>query len=66
MDAYATELSVRKTDQERVVKQFEGRLANTSYVENAPEAVVAETRLRLDEAQKLLENINAEIERFTR
>ena len=66
LDAYATELSVRKTDQERVVKQFEGRLANTSYVENAPEAVVAETRLRLDEAQKLLENINAEIERFTR
>ena len=36
----------------RSVEGFEKRLANRSYVDNAPEAVVAETRKRFEDAQR--------------
>ena len=36
----------------RSVDGFENRLANRNYVDNAPEAVVAETRKRYEEAKR--------------
>jgi valyl-tRNA synthetase len=63
--AYAKELEVKKTAQEASIKQLEGRLANKSYVDNAPEAIVAQTRQQLDEAKELLSSIEAEQSRFS-
>jgi len=61
---YVTELEAKKTAQEKVIAQLEGRLANKSYVDNAPEKVVGETRQQLEAAKALLESISAEHERF--
>ncbi|MEC7196465.1 MAG: hypothetical protein VXW23_05735, partial [Planctomycetota bacterium] len=36
----------------RSVEGFEKRLANRSYVDNAPESVVAETRKRYEDAKR--------------
>lgn len=63
--AYASELQERKTVQETSIKQLEARLANKSYVENAPEAIVEQTRQQLTEAKELLASVIEEIKRFS-
>jgi valyl-tRNA synthetase len=63
-NAYVDKLAVKRTDEERAITQFEGRLQNKAYVQNAPEAVVAQTREQLAEAQARLENIKQEMRRF--
>jgi len=63
--AYTTRLADKRTDQERVIVQLEGRLKNKSYVDNAPEAVVEQTRTQLEEAKVRLESIAQEMKRFS-
>jgi valyl-tRNA synthetase len=46
------------------VARLEGRLANKSYVDNAPEQVVAQTLAQLEEAKVLLQSIEQEAERL--
>jgi valyl-tRNA synthetase len=46
------------------IKRLEGRLGNESYVSNAPEAVVAQTRQQLEDAQNRLKNLKLEMQRF--
>jgi valyl-tRNA synthetase len=63
--SYAKELKDKYFAQEKVIGQLKGRLANTSYVDNAPEAVVQQTKDQLAEAEQQLEAIKAEQERFS-
>lgn len=64
--AYRHELDAQADKQQAVIKQLEGRLANKSYVANAPKAIVTQTRQQLTEAQTVLANIEREKERFKR
>lgn len=61
---YLKELQSRQKGQKAVIKQLEGRLANKSYVENAPTHVVEQTKQQLIEAQKQLERLHQEHKRF--
>lgn len=61
---YAVQLNEKREAQEAVIKRLEGRLANKSYVDNAPKKVVDETRTQLEGAKELLESITAEYDRF--
>ncbi len=62
--AHAAELANQKKQQEQVIKQLQGRLANKSYVDNAPKAVVKQTQDQLADARALLTTISAEYQRF--
>lgn len=62
--AYGHELKAKQAVQEKVIAQLEGRLANKSYVDNAPEAVVEQTKTQLTEAKTQLEALQAEQARF--
>lgn len=62
---YKSELVEKETKQKALIAQFEGRLKNKSYVANAPEQVVDQTRNQLKEAEQLLGNIQEEIKRFS-
>jgi valyl-tRNA synthetase len=63
--AYGEELKTKHAAAEKVVQQLEGRLNNKSYVDNAPAAVVQQTREQLEEAKQQLEAISAEQKRFS-
>lgn len=58
----------RKDLEERInkvtqtIQTLQGRLANESYVNNAPEAVVTQTREQLKEQEQLLERLTSELE----
>ena len=62
---YIKELDVKLTGQEKLITQLEGRLANKSYVDNAPQALVEETRQQLEVAQAGANSIRTEQERFS-
>ncbi|HSX16729.1 MAG TPA: valine--tRNA ligase [Patescibacteria group bacterium] len=62
--AYVQRLTVKRAEEEKAIAQLEGRLKNKSYVDHAPEAVVAQTRTQLEEAQARLQNIKQEMLRF--
>lgn len=47
---YIHELHAKQTEQGRVIKSLEARLANSKYVQNAPKAVVQQTKDQLAEA----------------
>jgi valyl-tRNA synthetase len=53
----------RKVEAEQIAR-LEQRLGNKSYVTNAPEAVVTQTRAQLEETRARLEAIDAEYKRF--
>jgi valyl-tRNA synthetase len=61
---FVTELSSKIEEQQKVIKQLEGRLSNDSYVKNAPKAVVDQTRDQLKEAETQLTKLRAEHDRF--
>ena len=61
---YVKDLDEKRTKQEQIVKNLRARLANKNYVENAPAAVVEQTRSQLEEAEKLLESIALEQKKF--
>ena len=63
--AYVKELEGKGAGQQTIIKQLEGRLANKSYVDHAPEAVVTQTRDQLQAAQDLLASIEQEQKRFS-
>lgn len=62
--AYLTELDEKRAQQQGLIKQFEARLGNESYVKNAPHAVVQQTKDQLNEAKELLASLDKEYERF--
>jgi valyl-tRNA synthetase len=62
--AYAEKLAGKQSRQAAVVKQLEARLKNKSYVDNAPRAVVSQTKQQLEAAEELLASIEAEKKRF--
>jgi valyl-tRNA synthetase len=62
---YGEELKSKLEAQEKIVKQLEGRLSNDSYVQNAPETVVQQTRDQLEEAKQQLEALQTEQKRFS-
>ncbi|HVI60532.1 MAG TPA: valine--tRNA ligase, partial [Candidatus Saccharimonadales bacterium] len=62
--AYLKELAAKHSRQQAVIKQLEGRLKNKGYVDNAPAAVVRQTKDQLAAAKELLASIEAEQKRF--
>ena len=62
---YANELETKRAKQETLISQFEARLGNKSYIDNAPKKVVDQTRDQMQEAKDLLASITEEIHRFT-
>lgn len=63
--AYLVELQAKQAAQQAVITQLEGRLANDSYVKNAPKQVVEQTKDQLATAQALLASLAKEYERFS-
>lgn len=62
---YLTELKDKQTKQQQVIARLEQRLGNSSYVDNAPPEIVAQTREQLDEALNVLQSIQREHQRFS-
>lgn len=65
LKAYAKELKSREEQFAQQIKNLKGRLANKSYVANAPETVVKQTREQLATAEEQLAKLQAEIKRFS-
>lgn len=63
---YAAELRQKITEQQQLIKNLQGRLSNKSYVQNAPSAVVGQTRQQLETAQATLQKVQQEYDRFSR
>jgi valyl-tRNA synthetase len=63
--AYTDKLAAKQADEEKVIVQLKGRLANKGYVANAPATVVEQTRAQLEDANMRLENIRQEMLRFS-
>lgn len=63
---YAEELAAKRDATETNIGQLKARLANKSYVENAPVHIVGQTKQALAEAETLLANIEQEQKRFTK
>lgn len=61
---YSAKLEEKRGEAAAAVARLQARLANTSYVEHAPEAVVAQTRVQLEAAEQLLAGIVQELQRF--
>jgi valyl-tRNA synthetase len=61
---YAAKLKEREASETEAIKRLEARLSNTSYVDHAPEAVVAQTREQLEDAKQRLESVKQEALRF--
>jgi valyl-tRNA synthetase len=61
---YAAKLKEREASEAEAIKRLKSRLSNTSYVDHAPEAVVAQTREQLEDAKQRLESIKQEAKRF--
>lgn len=63
--AYTKELDAKRQAQEDTIKRLESRLANTSYVDNAPKEVVEQTKQQLSDAKEQLDKLWAEYKRFS-
>lgn len=61
---YADKLKEQQKTEETAIKNLQARLKNKSYVDNAPEAVVSQTRQQLKEAEDRLQTIKDEHARF--
>lgn len=64
--AYLKELDAKQGRQYEVINQLESRLSNSNYVDNAPKAVVQQTKDQLEEARELLRSIDQERIRFSK
>lgn len=62
---YTDKLEENRKAETEAVARLTARLGNKSYVDNAPEAVVEQTRQQLREAEARLEAMKAEIKRYT-
>ncbi|HSX29907.1 MAG TPA: valine--tRNA ligase [Candidatus Saccharimonadales bacterium] len=63
--AYAKKLSEQAVEAATAVLRLKERLANKSYVQNAPEAVVAQTKQQLADAIARQDAIKQELKRFS-
>lgn len=63
--AYLKELDEKRSKEQASIKQLQSRLNNKNYVQNAPEAVVKQTKDQLEAAQEQLAKIEAEQARFS-
>lgn len=61
---YLSKLEEKQTAEAISVERLKARLANKSYIENAPEALVAETKSQLEESELRLKQITSEIDAF--
>ncbi|HET8669520.1 MAG TPA: valine--tRNA ligase [Candidatus Saccharimonadales bacterium] len=61
---YLAKLREKRRLESEAVVRLRARLDNKSYIKNAPEQVVAQTRMQLEEAQGRLEAIKSEETRF--
>ncbi|CAN5413011.1 valine--tRNA ligase [soil metagenome] len=61
---YLSKLEEQQTGEVLSVERLRGRLGNASYVENAPESLVAETKAQLEASESRLKQITAEIDSF--
>lgn len=62
---FASQMKQDITSQEQIIKNLEKRLANKSYVANAPKEVVDQTKNQLTENQEKLKTMQAELKRFS-
>jgi valyl-tRNA synthetase len=63
--AYATEIEAKQSRQQQVIDQLTARLSNTTYTDNAPEAVVRQSREQLKAAEELMGSLESEYRRFS-
>ncbi|HTH71820.1 MAG TPA: valine--tRNA ligase [Candidatus Pristimantibacillus sp.] len=61
---YAQKLAGQQKAEETAIKNLEARLSNKSYVANAPESVVNQTREQLESAAERLKALQEEQKRF--
>ena len=61
---YVQELIAKQSAQQAIIKQLQGRLSNTNYIESAPKHIVEQTRQQLKDAESLLSTLQAEEKRF--
>jgi valyl-tRNA synthetase len=61
---YLDKLEAQQTAEALSVERLKARLANKSYMENAPEKLVHETKTQQTEAEQRLKQINAELDSF--
>lgn len=59
--AHKTKLENRLAEAEQLINKLEARLSNKSYVDNAPAAVVQQTRDQLTDTQTLVERLRREL-----
>jgi valyl-tRNA synthetase len=64
--SFLSALKVSLDKQRNTVKQLESRLANKSYVENAPKAIVDQTNTQLKEARDMLDKLAQQYEGFSK
>lgn len=62
--SYVTKLQDNLQAEDASKERLEGRLGNKSYVDNAPTAVVEQTKQQLEDAQLRMQAIQNEIDRF--
>jgi valyl-tRNA synthetase len=63
-EKYTKDLLVTQEKQQGIIKQLELRLGNKSYVDNAPEEIVEQTKDQLSRAKGYLTSLESEIKRF--
>ncbi len=61
---YVERLGSQISEQQRLIANFEKRLANRAYVAQAPKHIVQQTRTDLAEAQSLVDRLQAEQQRY--
>lgn len=61
---FLEKLKTQIEEQKKSINQLESRLANKSYVKNAPKQLVEETRAQLEEAKQLGAKLQKEYTRF--
>jgi len=62
---FLSKLQAKATEEEKVISQLEGRLANKSYAKNAPKEIVEQTKQQLSEAKERLAKVTDEHNRFS-
>ncbi len=62
--SYLTKLEEQQTAEVLSVERLKARLANKSYLDNAPKALVSETKQQLKESEERLANITREIDSY--
>ncbi len=65
-ESFVRELGNQIEQQQKAISQLEGRLSNESYVKNAPNRLVDETRDQLESAKQQLQKLSDEQARFSK